>query len=122
MRRFFGFMSTARVFRTRVPIEARLRSVAAPRVFPANDNDVRLVGGGLAREESRGAHYRTDYPERDDANWMKTTVARYDVHQDAPVLEYVPVATPMIEPRKRSYGKVEGEKPATKPVPAGTAP
>ncbi len=80
------------------------------------------LDAALARKESRGSHFRTDFPERDDANWMKTTVARYDVHQDAPVLEYVPVATPMIEPRKRSYGKVEGEKPATKPVPAGTAP
>jgi succinate dehydrogenase / fumarate reductase flavoprotein subunit len=35
-----------------------------------------LVEGALAREESRGAHYRTDFPQRDDANWLKHTVLR----------------------------------------------
>jgi succinate dehydrogenase / fumarate reductase flavoprotein subunit len=35
-----------------------------------------LVEGALAREESRGAHYRTDFPQRDDENWLKHTVLR----------------------------------------------
>jgi len=35
-----------------------------------------LVEGALAREESRGAHYRTDFPDRDDVNWLKHTMLR----------------------------------------------
>ena len=33
--------------------------------------------GALARNESRGAHYKPDFPERDDANWLKTTRAKW---------------------------------------------
>ena len=32
-----------------------------------------IVDGGLAREESRGAHFRNDFPTRDDENWLKHT-------------------------------------------------
>jgi succinate dehydrogenase / fumarate reductase flavoprotein subunit len=35
-----------------------------------------LLVGALAREESRGAHYRDDFPDRDDANWLKHTMLR----------------------------------------------
>ncbi|MGB6200762.1 MAG: succinate dehydrogenase (quinone) flavoprotein subunit, partial [Candidatus Acidiferrales bacterium] len=57
--------------------------------------------GALARDESRGAHYKPDFPERDDANWLKTTRASY---KDGRIeLNYEPVDTSLIPPRKRSY-------------------
>ena len=36
-----------------------------------------ITAGALARNESRGAHYKPEFPERDDANWLKTTLAAY---------------------------------------------
>ena len=57
--------------------------------------------GALARNESRGAHYKPDYPERDDANWLKTTRAKWtngDIQ-----LSYEAVDTSMITPRPRRY-------------------
>ena len=34
-----------------------------------------MIEGGLERKESRGSHFRTDFPQRDDANWLKHTLA-----------------------------------------------
>jgi succinate dehydrogenase / fumarate reductase, flavoprotein subunit len=47
------------------------------------------IAGGLARQESRGAHYRRDFPQRDDANWLKHSVCHISV--DGPRLSYAPV-------------------------------
>ena len=57
--------------------------------------------GALNRNESRGAHYKPDFPERDDENFMKTTIAEYS--EEAPVLSYEPVDVSLVEPRKRDY-------------------
>lgn len=78
----------------------------------------------LLREESRGSHYRTDFPDRDDARFLKTTVAQFDsgargVEQHR--VSYRDVHTSLVKPRARTYGKVEGEesqKPRGKPQPA----
>lgn len=59
--------------------------------------------GALNRNESRGAHYKPDFPERDDENFLKTTIAEYAA--EAPVLSYEPVDVSLIEPRKRDYSK-----------------
>src|ERR1700731_184358 len=57
--------------------------------------------GALARNESRGAHYKPDFPERDDANWLKTTRARFS---DGEIqLTYEPVDVSQIPPRPRRY-------------------
>src|ERR1700738_3926870 len=57
--------------------------------------------GALCRNESRGAHYKPDFPERDDSNWLKTTRAKW-VHDDIQ-LTYEPVDTSQIPPRPRRY-------------------
>jgi succinate dehydrogenase / fumarate reductase flavoprotein subunit len=60
-----------------------------------------IVVGGLARTESRGAHSRRDFPNRDDVNWGKHTLARYTT--DGPKLDYSPVAMTMWKPVERKY-------------------
>ena len=57
--------------------------------------------GALNRNESRGAHYKPDFPERDDENFLKTTIAEYSA--EAPVFSYDPVDVSLVEPRKRDY-------------------
>jgi succinate dehydrogenase / fumarate reductase flavoprotein subunit len=69
-----------------------------------------ILLGAIERRESRGSHYRSDYPERDDANFLKTTIAKYDPAGDRAILEYEPVPTPLITPRARTYGRVDTEK------------
>jgi succinate dehydrogenase / fumarate reductase flavoprotein subunit len=59
----------------------------------------------LARDESRGAHYKPDFPERDDTNWLKTTRASW---RDGRIeLGYEPVDVSLIPLRKRSYTATE---------------
>jgi succinate dehydrogenase / fumarate reductase flavoprotein subunit len=60
-----------------------------------------VLVGGLARTESRGAHSRTDYPKRDDANWLKHTLAYYDA--EGPRFEYAPVTITKYQPAERHY-------------------
>ena len=57
--------------------------------------------GALARNESRGAHYKPDFPDRDDANWLKTTRAKW-VNNEIQ-LGYEPVDSSLIRPRARRY-------------------
>lgn len=64
--------------------------------------------GALNRNESRGAHYKPDFPDRDDENFMKTTVAEYS--EEAPVLSYEAVDVSLVEPRKRDYSKGRAAK------------
>jgi succinate dehydrogenase / fumarate reductase flavoprotein subunit len=59
--------------------------------------------GALARNESRGAHYKPEYPDRDDANWLKTTKAYFAPDADEPRFSYEPVDTSLIPPRARKY-------------------
>ena len=60
-----------------------------------------IAKGALRRTESRGAHYRTDFPERDDRRWLVHTLARYS--PDGPILEDGPVSITRYPPAARGY-------------------
>ncbi|HYB79899.1 MAG TPA: FAD-binding protein, partial [Thermoplasmata archaeon] len=90
----------------------RVRVVDQSKVFNLNLSDAietehmidlaeAIIVGGYARMESRGAHFRTDYPKRDDAKWMKHTLAQY--HPTGPTLSYLPVTMTRWEPKERVY-------------------
>ena len=64
--------------------------------------------GALNRNESRGAHYKPDFPERDDENFMKSTIAEYSA--EAPVLSYEAIDVSLVEPRKRDYSSSKKAK------------
>jgi len=62
-----------------------------------------IAQGAAMRDESRGAHYKPDFPERDDKNWLKTTKAYFAPDADEPKFEFEPVDTSLIPPRARKY-------------------
>ncbi len=60
-----------------------------------------IIRGALLRDESRGAHYKPDFPNRDDAKFLKTTVAKYA--PNGPEIFYEEVDISHIPPRLRKY-------------------
>ena len=63
--------------------------------------------GAYNRNESRGAHYKPEFPERNDEEFLKTTRASYNAETNAPDLVYEDVDTSLIKPRKRDYSQKE---------------
>ncbi|HYE21939.1 MAG TPA: succinate dehydrogenase flavoprotein subunit [Tepidisphaeraceae bacterium] len=68
-----------------------------------------ILIGALQRNESRGAHFKPAYPERDDANFLRATVAEYDAANDRAVVGYAQVDTSLVTPRARTYGKKDAK-------------
>jgi len=73
-----------------------------------------MTKGALLRNESRGAHYKPEFPNRDDENFLKHTIATYT--PDGPEISYEPVKIADIPPRPRNYAvdKEETKKMAQK--------
>ena len=75
-----------------------------PRRLPGavlHDPDEVVALGAIAREESRGSHSRTDFPERDDGTWLVHTLAYME--EDGPRLEYEPPTLGIFEVKERVY-------------------
>lgn len=77
-----------------------------------------ITKGALLRNEFRGAHYKPEFPERDDKNWLKTTIATYDLKLDEPVISYLPVDTRYLKPQLRDYSKAKKVVPHFEHLPA----
>ena len=73
-----------------------------------------IAKGARMRDESRGAHYKPDFPERDDEQYLHSTVATYDPSKDEAFVEFGPIDNSLIPPRKRTYGAVDVQKAAKK--------
>ncbi len=98
-------------------VETAALRCKAPGVNPELSFALRLKGmlrlaritamGALARTESRGAHCRTDYPARDDANWLSRTLVRWGRDEQAPRFSYETVGLLDLPPGDRGYGLSE---------------
>lgn len=65
--------------------------------------------GAYNRNESRGAHYKPEFPKRNDEEWLKTTMATFDGATNPPIFNYEDVDVSLIPPRVRDYSKSGGK-------------
>jgi len=77
-----------------------------------------ITKGALLRNEFRGAHFKPEFPYRDDKNWLKTTIASYDSNSDEPAIHYTSIDLRYLDPEVRQYTKVKKTIPAFKNIPA----
>ncbi len=72
-----------------------------------------IVGGALRRDESRGAHYKPEFPNRDDEHYLKHTIAEHDPGsaQAEPRFSFSPVDISLMQPVLRDYSKAPDYAP-----------
>jgi succinate dehydrogenase / fumarate reductase flavoprotein subunit len=85
---------------------------------PMLDLALTIAKGALLRDEFRGAHFKKEFTERDDKNWLKTTVATFDPDSNEPKISYFPVDVRHIEPVQRDYTKGKRSAPKMENVPS----
>jgi succinate dehydrogenase / fumarate reductase flavoprotein subunit len=76
-----------------------------------------ITKGALYRNEFRGAHYKPEFPQRDDENWLKTTIATFDPVTQEPIISYEPVDTRYLKPILRDYSTAHKVKPKLENIP-----
>jgi succinate dehydrogenase / fumarate reductase, flavoprotein subunit len=76
-----------------------------------------IVKGALLRNESRGSHFKSEFPFKDDKHWLKTTIAEYRKDKDEPEISYAPVDLRYIKPVERDYTKHEKAIPQFENLP-----
>jgi succinate dehydrogenase / fumarate reductase flavoprotein subunit len=76
-----------------------------------------ITKSALLRDESRGSHFKLDFPYRDDEHWLKTTIAVYDPEGEEPLISYAPVDLRYMKPMHRDYSKAEKVKPKLENIP-----
>lgn len=76
-----------------------------------------ITKGALLRNEFRGAHYKPEFPKRDDEHWLKTTIADYNPNMGEPVISYVPVDLRHAKPVMRDYTSTKKTKAHLENIP-----
>ncbi len=77
-----------------------------------------ITKGALLRNESRGAHYKPEFPKRDDEKWLKTTLGTYSGDEGEPKITYEAVDLRHLKPSARDYTKAKKVIPTFENIPA----
>jgi succinate dehydrogenase / fumarate reductase flavoprotein subunit len=76
-----------------------------------------ITKGALLRNEFRGAHYKPEFPQRNDEEWLKTTMARYNSNTNQPDITYEAVDLRHLKPIPRDYTTAKKIKPTLENIP-----
>ncbi len=77
--------------------------MAANRFGPMLELALVITKGALLRDEFRGSHFKPEFPERDDKNWLKETIATYNPQTGEPDITYNPIDLRHMQPVMRNY-------------------